>query len=53
MKRHIVAASLLLALCLPAFAAVTKERVFVQFAPGKAQAVREQLGLEPPPLESL
>lgn len=46
MKRHLVAASLLLAMSLPAYAAGKQERVYVQFAPGKAQALREQIGRE-------
>ncbi|MDB5971048.1 MAG: hypothetical protein JWQ90_3498 [Hydrocarboniphaga sp.] len=46
MKRQIVAASLMLAISVSAFAASQQERVFVQFAPGKAQALREQVGRE-------
>lgn len=50
MKRHIVAASLMLAMCVPALAAGQQDRqqdrVYVQFAPGKAQALREQIGRE-------
>ncbi|WP_428312042.1 S8 family serine peptidase [Hydrocarboniphaga sp.] len=46
MKRHLIAASLLLAISVPALAAGQQERVYVQFAPGKAQALREQIGRE-------
>jgi serine protease len=46
MKRHLIAASLLLAMSVPALAAGQQERVYVQFAPGKAQALREQIGRE-------